>query len=71
MVDRISNLRRIFRFYLSQERRQLPPATGPTSRMNQLRLDLAVAIQSRDGRRAEKATEDYILNDLDDWARVV
>lgn len=71
MVDRISNLRRIFRFYLSQERRQLPPAAGPTSRMNQLRLDLAAAIQSRDGRRAEKATEDYILNDLDDWARVV
>lgn len=71
LVERISNLRRIFRFYLSQGRTPPNLSGGPTVRMNQLRISLAEAIQSRNKADAEKATEDYILNDLDDWAKVV
>lgn len=71
LVDRISNLRRIFRFYLSQNRVRPDPVSGPPARMNTLRLELARTIQARRSTAAERATEDYILTDLDDWARVV
>jgi DNA-binding FadR family transcriptional regulator len=71
LVDRISNLRRIFRFYLSQNRVRPDPAAGPPARMNQLRIVLAQAIQARDGAAAEQTTRNYILDDLDDWTRVV
>lgn len=71
LVERISNLRRIFRFYLSQQRPAGGEPGGTPTAMNQFRIALARAIASRDGALAEQATSDYILNDLDDWARVV
>lgn len=71
LVDRISNLRRIFRFYLSQGRTRPDPVSGPPTRMNQLRVKLAGALLARQAAEAERWTEEYILNDLDDWARVV
>lgn len=71
LVDRISNLRRIFRFYLSQQRQRPDPVSGPPERMNRLRMELARAISARQPADAERATEDYILGDIDDWARVV
>lgn len=71
LVDRISNLRRIFRFYLSQNRVHHDPVIGPPARMNALRLELAHSIAARRGAEAEHSTEHYILSDLDDWARVV
>jgi DNA-binding GntR family transcriptional regulator len=71
LVERISNLRRIFRFYLSHSRVWPDPIAGPPQRMNQLRIDLASAILARRGPEAEQRTESYILGDIDDWARVV
>jgi DNA-binding GntR family transcriptional regulator len=71
LVERISNLRRIFRFYLSQTRVRPDPVMGPPERMNQLRLELAQSILARRGAEAEKRTENYLINDIDDWARVV
>ena len=71
LVERISNLRRIFRFYLSQGRVRPDPVSGPPARMNHLRVELAQAIQTRRAADAEAITEDYIVNDIDDWARVV
>jgi len=71
LVERISNLRRIFRFYLSQDRVRPDPFSGPPERMNQLRIELAKAIQGRRSMQVEQLVEDYILNDLEDWARVV
>lgn len=71
LVDRISNLRRIFRFYLSQGRVRPDPVSGPPATMNRLRIELAEVIRSRRITDAEYATEAYILNDIEDWARVV
>lgn len=71
LVERISNLRRIFRFYLSQMRIRPDPISGPPARMNHLRLELARSILAKNGAQAEQATEHYILHDIDDWARVV
>ena len=71
LVERISNLRRIFRFYLSQNRVRPDPVAGPPQRMNRLRIELAKAIIARQAQQAEHCTESYILKDLDDWARVV
>lgn len=71
LVERISNLRRIFRFYLSQSRMRPDPVSGPPEHMNQLRIELAQAILARKRADAERCTEEYILNDIDDWARVV
>lgn len=71
LVERISNLRRIFRFYLSQQRSAGSDASGPPRRMNQLRLRLVQAIAARQGEQAEARTQDYIAHDLTDWARVV
>jgi DNA-binding GntR family transcriptional regulator len=71
LVERISNLRRIFRFYLSHSRSRPDPVAGPPHRMNQLRIDLAGAILARRGAEAERRTEDYILGAIEDWARVV
>lgn len=71
LVERISNLRRIFRFYLSQNRVRPDPVSGPPERMNHLRIELARSILARQGAEAEQRTEDYILHDIDDWARVV
>ncbi len=71
LLDRISNLRRIFRFYLCAKRVRPDPAGGPPERMNQLRLDLAKAIYSRDSTKAERLTEQYIFGAIADWARVV
>lgn len=71
LVERISNMRRIFRFYLSQNRVRPDPISGPPERMNHLRIELARSILERNGAEAEQRTEDYILFDIDDWARVV
>lgn len=71
LVERISNMRRIFRFYLSQSRVRPDPVSGPPERMNRLRIELARSILERNGAEAEQRTEDYILFDIDDWARVV
>jgi DNA-binding GntR family transcriptional regulator len=71
LVDRISNLRRIFRFYLRQNGVRPDPASGPPHRMNRLRIELAQSVGERSGAKAQQATEDYILSDLEDWARVV
>jgi len=71
LVERISNLRRIFRFYLSQGRTRPDPVSGPPARMNALRIELARSILARNGADAERRTDDYILHDIDDWARVV
>lgn len=71
LVDRISNLRRIFRFYLRQNGVRPDPACGPPARMNRLRIELAESIRERSGDKVRKATGNYILNDLEDWARVV
>lgn len=71
LVERISNLRRIFRFYLSQGRIRPDPVSGPPVRMNALRIELARSILARNGVEAEQKTDDYILHDIDDWARVV
>lgn len=71
VVERISNLRRIFRFYLSQSRVRPDPVSGPPTHMNQLRIDLAQSILARKRMEAGSRTEEYILNDIDEWARVV
>jgi DNA-binding GntR family transcriptional regulator len=71
LVDRISNLRRIFRFYLSQDGARADPAGGPPTRLNRLRLELVQSIRARRGAEAGKATARYILDELADWARVV
>ncbi|WP_022974997.1 GntR family transcriptional regulator [Nevskia ramosa] len=71
VVERISNLRRIFRFYLSQGRLRPDPVSGPPTHMNQLRIDLAQSILARKPMEAGSRTEEYILNDIDEWARVV
>jgi DNA-binding FadR family transcriptional regulator len=71
LVERISNLRRIFRFYLSQNRTRPDPIPGPPARMNRLRIELATAVLDRRSVDAERCTEDYILKDIDEWARVV
>lgn len=71
LVDRISNLRRIFRFYLSQDRVRPDPVSDPPVRMNRLRLELARAIRARKAAEAERCTGNYILSDIEDWARVV
>jgi DNA-binding GntR family transcriptional regulator len=71
LVERISNLRRIFRFYLNQSRVRPDPVNGPPARMNALRLTLAQTIAAREADAAEHATENYILGAINDWARVV
>lgn len=71
LVDRISNLRRIFRFYLCQNRMRPDPVQGPPTQMNTLRQHLVHAIAARQSREAERTTEDYILGALDGWVRVV
>lgn len=71
LVDRISNLRRIFRFYLNQRRVRPDPVQGPPTPMNALRLQLARSIAARQPADAERGTEDYILGAISDWERVV
>lgn len=71
LVERISNLRRIFRFYLSQSRARPDPVSGPPKRMNDLRIALAESIAARKADQAERDTEAYILDDVEDWSRVV
>lgn len=71
LLERLSNLRRIFRFYLSQGRKRPDPVTGPPMQMNQLRIKLAQSIQARNFEEAEAVTEAYILGGLADWVRVV
>lgn len=71
LVERISNLRRIFRFYLSQGRVRPDPVTGPPAKMNALRIDLARAVVGRSSMEAERLTDAYILDSIDDWSRVV
>lgn len=71
LVDRISNFRRIFRFYLSQNRADLKSLSGKPDRMNMLRKQVASAIQARNVADAEAHMEEYILDGLLDWARVV
>lgn len=71
LVDRISNFRRIFRFYLSQNRAELKSLSGKPDKMNMLRKRVAGAIQNRNSADAEAHMEEYILDGLLDWARVV
>lgn len=71
LVDRISNLRRIFRFYLCQHRVRPDPVSGPPERMNQRRVALAQSILARNSDAIEAQVENYIFNSLDDWQRVV
>lgn len=71
LVDRISNFRRIFRFYLSQNREEARKIPGLPQRMNDLRKKLSAAIRAGDGKQSERIMEEYILDDLLDWARVV
>lgn len=71
LVDRISNFRRIFRFYLSQDRSEVRNVSGQPVKMNVLRKRVASEIQARNIAGAEASMTEYILNDLSDWARVV
>ena len=71
LVDRISNQRRIFRFYLSQNRGESRNLSGPPQKMTALRKQLTAAIQSREVNQADSLMEQYILDDLQDWTRVV
>ena len=71
LVDRISNLRRIFRFYLCQGRARDESPPAPPQRLNALRVQLAGAVA--EGRRedAEALVRAYVLDALEDWASVV
>lgn len=71
LVDRISYLRRLFRFYLSQQRERPDPVEGAPERLNGLRLALAQHIRDRDVSAVGAAVESYILDALADWSRVV
>ena len=71
LLERIGNLRRIFRFYLSQGRTRPDPVAGPPHQLNQSRLELVEQIRSRNVAGAEASTEAYILGSLPDWSRVV
>lgn len=71
LVDRISNFRRIFRFYLSQNRAELKRLAGKPDKMNMMRKRVASAIQERNIADVEAHMEEYILDGLLDWARVV
>lgn len=71
LVERISNLRRIFRFYLCQSR--IPggrPSAAP-QHLNALRLQLASAIAEHRHETVEALVQSYVLDALDDWAIVV
>ena len=71
LLDRISNLRRLFRFYLSQQRARPDPVSGPPARLNELRLALANRIQARSVGDVPAAVDAYILDALPEWSRVV
>ncbi|WP_286696051.1 GntR family transcriptional regulator [Spongiibacter sp. UBA1325] len=71
LVDRISNLRRIFRFYLSQNHEEAKAQSPSLSSLNQGRVNLAEKIIARDALGAERHMESYILDYLQEWARVV
>lgn len=71
LVDRVSNFRRLFRFYLSQQRRQDGDAPEDLERLHAHRTKLAHCIQQRDAAAILPAMEAYILGALEEWARVV
>lgn len=71
LVERISNLRRIFRFYLCQSRRRFDKSPHDLSELNRLRLTLANGIATRQADAVEALVNDYILGALEDWSRVV
>lgn len=71
LVDRISNLRRIFRFYLCQSRVHGEPPTSAPQRLNALRLELASAIAGHRHDAVEALVQAYVLDAIDDWAMVV
>lgn len=70
LVERISNLRRIFRFYLCQSRPRPHQPGGPPSHLNQLRIELAQAIAARRADAVDALVNAYVLDALDDWATV-
>ena len=71
LVERISNLRRIFRFYLRQTRRRFNRSTEVPVRLNELRQQLARGIAKGDANAVEAMVNEYILGALEDWSRVV
>lgn len=71
LVERISNLRRIFRFYLCQSRSRPVPSSGGPLRLNSLRRELARGIDARKAAAVDALVDDYIVGALADWVRVV
>lgn len=71
LVERISNLRRIFRFYLRQGRMHGQQRTAVPQHLNTLRLQLARDIAEHRHEMVEPLVRSYVLDALDDWAIVV
>lgn len=55
----------------SQHRLWPDPVSGPPTKLNESRLQLAQCIHARRGTEIEEKTERYILGALDDWKPVV
>lgn len=71
LVDRISNLRRLFRFYLSQVKSVENDSLGVPSNLNILRTEVTEKVVVRDAAGADEMMKSYIMNEIDDWVRVV
>lgn len=71
LVDRISNQRRLFRFYLSQGRPAAMASTTTLERINRHRITFARCVSERNIAGIPLAMDAYILDALDDWARIV
>lgn len=71
LVERVSNFRRLFRFYLCQGRDSSTRKARVPSRLNTFRISLATKIRDRNIDELAPVANDYILEALKDWAIVV